>query len=87
MASNLKVTNYYQICTSIFIIIFSSGSASPTYIIAFAGIAICFVTQLNPDFLFIALFIFAFVLNSLSPTHFILKLLKFIRLYSLKALP
>ncbi|WP_082489446.1 glycosyltransferase family 87 protein [Pedobacter sp. Leaf176] len=75
--------------TLIFTVIFSSGSESPTYIIAFAGVAIWFVTQPNPkSILVLTLFIFAFVLTSLSPTDFIPKAAKeFIRLYSLKALP
>lgn len=75
--------------TLIFTVIFSSGSESPTYIIAFAGVAIWFVIQPNPkSILVITLFIFAFILTSLSPTDIIPKATKeFIRLYSLKALP
>jgi len=75
--------------TLIFTVIFSSGSESPTYIIAFAGVAIWFVIQPNPkSTLVITLFIFAFILTSLSPTDIIPKATKeFIRLYSLKALP
>ncbi|MFC3560624.1 glycosyltransferase family 87 protein [Pedobacter jamesrossensis] len=75
--------------TLIFTVIFSSGSESPTYIIAFAGIAVWFVIQRNPKQTWIiALFIFAFLLTSLSPTDIFPKPVKeFIRLYSLKALP
>ena len=75
--------------TLIFTVIFSSGSESPTYIIAFAGVAIWFTIQQNPKHKWvIALFIFAFVLTSLSPTDIFPRSVKeFIRLYSLKALP
>ncbi|MDY0906870.1 glycosyltransferase family 87 protein [Pedobacter sp. CFBP9032] len=75
--------------TLIFTVIFSSGSESPTYIIAFAGVAIWFIVQQDPKRTWIiALFIFAFVLTSLSPTDILPRAVKdFIRLYSLKALP
>ena len=75
--------------TLIFTVIFSSGSESPTYIIAFAGVAVWFIVQQDPKKTWIiALFIFAFVLTSLSPTDILPKAVKeFIRLYSLKALP
>ncbi|RBQ04226.1 glycosyltransferase family 87 protein [Pedobacter miscanthi] len=75
--------------TLIFTVIFSSGSESPTYIIAFAGVAIWFMVQQNPKKAWIiALFIFAFILTSLSPTDIFPRPVKeFIRLYSLKALP
>ncbi|MCZ4221674.1 glycosyltransferase family 87 protein [Pedobacter rhodius] len=75
--------------TLIFTVIFSSSSESPTYVIAFAGIAIWYVTQPNPKNIWvILLFIFAFILTSLSPTDIFPSVAKeFIRLYSLKALP
>jgi len=75
--------------TLIFTVIFSSGSESPTYIIAFAGVAIWFMLQQNPkNGWTIGLFIFAFILTSLSPTDiFPGQVKEFIRLYSLKALP
>jgi len=75
--------------TLIFTVIFSSGSESPTYIIAFTGVAIWFMVQQNPKKGWaIALFIFAFILTSLSPTDIFPRPVKeFIRLYSLKALP
>jgi len=75
--------------TLIFTVIFSSGSESPTYVIAFAGVAIWFMVQQNPKKgWIIALFIFAFILTSLSPTDIFPRPVKeFIRLYSLKALP
>ena len=74
----------------IFTVIFSSGSESPTYIIAFVGVAIWFVIQPKPiSKFYIALFIFALIFTSLSPSDLIPKYLKdnFIRPYALKALP
>jgi len=74
----------------IFTVIFSSGSESPTYIIAFVGVAIWFVIQPKPiSNFYIALLIFALILTSLSPSDLIPKYLKdnFIRPYALKALP
>ncbi|PWS26095.1 hypothetical protein DHW03_14955 [Pedobacter yonginense] len=75
--------------TLIFTVIFSSGSESPTYIIAFAGVAIWFLVQSSPkNGWIIGLLVFAFVLTSLSPTDiFPGQVKEFIRLYSLKALP
>ncbi|MGQ7854328.1 glycosyltransferase family 87 protein [Pedobacter sp. WC2501] len=75
--------------TLIFTVIFSSGSESPTYIIAFAGVAIWFIVQKSPRSKWaIGLFVFAFCLTSLSPSDLFPRAVKeFIRLYSLKALP
>jgi len=74
--------------TLIFTVIFSSGSESPTYVIAFAGVAIWFTIQQEQKGWIIALFVFAFILTSLSPTDIFPRAVKeFIRLYSLKALP
>ena len=74
----------------IFTVIFSSGSESPTYIIAFLGVAIWFVIQETPkSIITIFLFIFAMVLTSFSPSDLIPKFLRedYIRPYALKALP
>ena len=74
----------------IFTVIFSSGSESPTYIIAFVGVAIWFVIQPKPiSKFYIGLFIFALLFTSLSPSDLIPKYLKdnYIRPYALKALP
>ncbi len=74
----------------IFTVIFSTGSESPTYIIAFVGVAIWFVIQPKPiSKFYIFLFIFAIVLTSLSPSDLIPKFLRenYIRPYALKALP
>ncbi len=74
----------------IFTVIFSSGSESPTYIIAFAGVSIWFMiqpSQKNTGILF--LFLFAFLLTSMSPSDLFPKSIRdqYIRPYSLKALP
>lgn len=76
--------------TLIFTVIFSSGAESPTYIIAFVGVAIWYVVQ--PNLLekkVISLFIFACLLTSLSPTDIFPRTIKeqYIIKYSLKALP
>lgn len=74
----------------IFTVIFSSGSESPTYIIAFLGVAIWFVIQDKPiSVINWVLFIFAIILTSLSPTDLMPKYLQntFIEPYALKALP
>ena len=74
----------------IFTVIFSSGSESPTYIIAFVGVAIWFVLQERPfSKLTWFLFIFAMILTSFSPSDIVPRFLRetYIRPYALKALP
>jgi hypothetical protein len=74
--------------TLIFTVIFSTGSESPTYIIAFVGIAVWFVCQSRKTPWIIGLLVFAFIVTSLSPTDIIPPFARtFIRLYALKALP
>lgn len=76
--------------TLIFTVIFSNSSESPTYIIAFMGVAIWFVIQPKPlSPLIIVLFVFAFLLTSLSPSDLFPKFVRdlYIKPYSLKALP
>ena len=76
--------------TLLFTVIFSTSSESPTYIIAFTGVAIWFVTQERPLKAWqIALFVFAMVLTSFSPSDLFPKFIRneFIKPYSLKALP
>ena len=76
--------------TLIFTVIFSSGSESPTYIIAFAGVAIWF---LNKEGNFanwrIFLFVFAVLLTSFSPSDLFPRFIRenYVQPYSLKALP
>lgn len=76
--------------TLLFTVLFSSGSESPTYIIAFVGVAIWFVTLEKPlTNLQIGLMVFAFILTSLSPSDLFPKIIKteYVVKYSLKAFP
>ncbi len=76
--------------TLLFTVLFSSGSESPTYIIAFVGVAIWFVNLPKPvTKIEIALLVFAFVLTSLSPSDIFPKFIQtqYVVKYSLKALP
>lgn len=72
----------------IFTVIFSSGAESPTYIIAFAGLAIWF-SQERTNALTISLLIFALLLTSFSPSDLFPAYLRehYVRPYALKALP
>jgi len=94
----LKISSYKKekfqlllLCSVlIFTVIFSSGSESPTYIIAFLGVAIWFVIQDRPrSNRVLILFIFALILTSFSPSDIIPKFLRenYIIPYALKALP
>jgi hypothetical protein len=74
----------------IFTVIFSTGSESPTYIIAFVGVALWFVIQPKPiSKFYVFLFIFAIILTSLSPSDLFPKYIKehYVQKYALKALP
>ncbi len=76
--------------TLIFPVIFSTGSESPTYIIAFVGVAIWFINVSKPaSYTDISLLIFALILTSLSPSDLFPKYLKvnYVDPYALKALP
>jgi hypothetical protein len=80
----------YLASTLIFTVIFSNSSESPTYILAFTGVAIWFVLQKKPvQPLVIALFIFAILLTTLAPSDFYPRYIRehYIMRYSLKALP
>lgn len=74
----------------LFTVLFSSGSESPTYIIAFLGVAIWFVIKDTPisrwDWV---LLIFALLLTSFSPSDVFPKFIRenYIKPYALKALP
>lgn len=76
--------------TLIFAVIFSNSSESPTYIIAFCGVAIWFVMQEQPkNFAVISLFVFALLLTSFSPSDLFPNFIReeYVKRYSLKALP
>jgi hypothetical protein len=92
-------TNQYQLptfrlmylaSTLIFTVIFSNSSESPTYIIAFTGVAIWFIIQKRPiSPISTALFIFSILLTTLAPSELYPKYIRinYIMHYSLKALP
>ena len=72
------------------VVIFSSSSESPSYIIALIGVSIWFILQTNQQKkMTITLIIFTLLLTSLSPTDLFPEYVRinFIRPYSLKALP
>lgn len=74
----------------IFTVIFSTGSESPTYIIAFLGVAIWFVVQPKPvSKFYLFLFILAMILTSFSPSDLMPRYLRenYINPYALKAVP
>jgi len=76
--------------TLIFTVIFSTSSESPTYVIAFVGVAIWFMIQPSPKNKWILfLFVFAFLVTSMSPSDLFPKFIRseYIKPYSLKALP
>lgn len=74
----------------LFVVLFSTGSESSTYIIAFVGVAIWYVAapwkRSKTD---IALMVFAFILTSMSPSNLFPKYLRvhYVYPYALKALP
>ena len=82
----------YGILSSVllFVVLFSTGSESSTYIIPFAGIALWYVTspwkRTGWD---VALMVFAFVLSSLSPSDLFPRSMReaYVLPYALKALP
>ncbi len=75
--------------TLLFIVLFSSGSESPTYIIAVAGVMIWFVMQKKKTAAVWALLVFVIVLTCFSFSDLFPKNIKenYIIKYSLKALP
>jgi hypothetical protein len=88
--TNLNYQLLIAASTLIFPVIFSTGSESPTYIIAFVGVALWYINAERPySKLDIGLLIFAFILTSLSPSDLFPKFLKdnYVMPYALKALP
>ena len=75
--------------TLLFIVLFSSGSESPTYIIAVAGVMIWFLIQKEKTPYVIGLLIFVIILTCFSFSDLFPKFIKenYINKYSLKALP
>ncbi|GGM49432.1 glycosyltransferase family 87 protein [Porphyromonas pasteri] len=82
----------YAILSSVllFVVLFSTGSESSTYIIPFAGIALWYTTSpWKRSGWDVALLVFAFVLSSLSPSDLFPRSLReaYVLPYALKALP
>lgn len=75
--------------TLLFIVLFSSGSESPTFIIAVAGVMIWFIMQKEKSAYKIGLLIFVLILTCFSFSDLFPKFVKdnYIMKYSLKALP
>ncbi|WP_027377405.1 glycosyltransferase family 87 protein [Kaistella palustris] len=75
--------------TLLFIVLFSSGSESPTYIIAVAGVMIWFLMQKKKSPLIIGLLLFVIILTCFSFSDLFPKFIKeeYVIKYSLKALP
>lgn len=76
--------------TLMFVVLFSTGSESSTYIIPFIGVAIWYVVApWKRSKLDIGLMIFAFILTSMSPSDLFPKYLKvhYVFPYALKAFP
>lgn len=75
--------------TLLFLVLFSSGSESPTYIIAVAGVMIWFFLQKKRTPIVYAMLIFVIILTCFSPSDLFPKFIKqnYIVKYSLKALP
>ena len=82
----------YAILSSVllFVVLFSTGSESSTYIIPFAGIALWYATSpWKRSGWDVTLLVFAFVLSSLSPSDLFPRSLReaYVLPYALKALP
>ncbi len=74
----------------LFTVLFSSGAESPTFIIAFAGVALWFVLQPKPYSKTVwFLLVFALIITSFSPSDLFPDYIRenYIKHYSLKALP
>ncbi|GCC52854.1 DUF2029 domain-containing protein [Chryseotalea sanaruensis] len=73
----------------LFVCLFSTGTESSTYIIAFTGACIWFLLHKKPiNSIVLSLFIFTFILTSLSPTDLFPRYARdFVLQYALKALP
>ncbi|MDN5286335.1 MAG: hypothetical protein JWR38_2609 [Mucilaginibacter sp.] len=90
---HFKSTQYQLLILAsvlIFTVIFSSSAESPTYIIAFAGVAIWFMNLNRPVTGFeIFLLVFAIIITSFSPSDLFPRTInrEYIQAYKLKSLP
>lgn len=88
--SNIAFRYAFLASTLMFVVLFSTGSESSTYIIALLGVAIWYVTapwqRSRWD---IALMVFAFILTSMSPSDLFPAFIRknYVQPYALKALP
>lgn len=88
--SNIYYQRLLLASTLIFTVIFSTSSESPTYIIAFVGVAIWFMNLDRPVKPFeIGLLVFALLITSLSPSDLFPQVINrnYIKPYGFKALP
>lgn len=87
---NIAFRYAFLASTLMFVVLFSTGSESSTYIIALLGVAIWYVTapwqRSRWD---IALMVFAFILTSMSPSDLFPAFIRknYVQPYALKALP
>lgn len=80
----------YLASVLLFVVLFSTGSESSTYIIAFVGVALWYISvPWKRSFFDLVLLIFAFILTSLSPSDLFPKIIRvnYVYPYALKALP
>ncbi|WP_034752480.1 glycosyltransferase family 87 protein [Chryseobacterium daeguense] len=75
--------------TLLFLVLFSSGSESPTYVIAVAGVLIWFFLQKEKTPFITGLLVFVIIFTCFSTSDLFPKLIRenYIRKYSLKAVP
>lgn len=87
---NMAFRYAYLASTLMFVVLFSTGSESSTYIIALLGVAVWYVTvpwkRSGWD---VALMVFAFILTSMSPSDLFPAYIRktYVQPYALKALP
>lgn len=87
---NLAFRYAYLASTLMFVVLFSTGSESSTYIIALLGVALWYVTApWKRNRWDIALMVFAFILTSMSPSDLFPAFIRknYVQPYALKALP
>ena len=87
---NLAFRYAFLASTLMFVVLFSTGSESSTYIIALLGVAIWYVTApWKRNRWDIALMVFAFILTSMSPSDLFPAFIRknYVQPYALKALP
>lgn len=72
-----------------FIILASTGSESPTYIIAFPGVGIWYILERKKNFMVISLLILTLVISSFSPTDLFPRFIRlnYLEPYAIMALP